>query len=335
MINNIEKFEGSFSREESGCTIMLNQTIQFIKDVDVLGLYVYLLTKPNDWKINTKELMRHFTKCKDKIHGLLNALIDLGLLKREVSREVGRFSKPTYKLFLKTQASIDFPPQAILPAPVPPAPVKPPLYKTKRSSLQNKEGKKIKTYGPSSRGPNIKNISSYKEDELFMRFYKSYPVKEKPSIAYKAFKKLNPDAALVERMVEDIQTRLSNNWLNLGKQFIPFPATYLNSSHWEGEYFLRKEKPDYVQDKQESIEREKKAQQEKVDEINAALKFKQIQLMASLKLTEKDLTDANNYRQWKKSGNKVLCEYIKCPNERNRLEGICNQLSDYYNSDAA
>ena len=71
---------------------------------------------------------------------------------------------------------------------------------------------------------------------LFDRFWGAYPRKVSKADARKAFAKLNPDAALVEDMLRalDWQKRLPE-WTRDGGQFVPYPATWLNSRRWEDE----------------------------------------------------------------------------------------------------
>jgi len=77
----------------------------------------------------------------------------------------------------------------------------------------------------------------YKQDLLFMKFYQSYPRKEKPHIARAAFYKNNPSPEFVQSMVADVRRRLENNWAGRPKEKIPLPATYLNHKEWEGEIY--------------------------------------------------------------------------------------------------
>jgi hypothetical protein len=83
----------------------------------------------------------------------------------------------------------------------------------------------------------FQSTKSYKDDELFMMFYSSYPNKQKPEIARKAFYKHKPDAEFALMLSIDVARRMDNNWKNRHKNKIPFPATYLNGKEWEGEIY--------------------------------------------------------------------------------------------------
>jgi hypothetical protein len=103
---SVEKFSGSFSKEESGVTVIPTKTIQQINDFATLGLYCYLLSKPETWRIHYKEIMNHFTCSKKIAYKLLNNLIDLGFLKRQTIREKGRFKEYNYTLYLHSYSTI-------------------------------------------------------------------------------------------------------------------------------------------------------------------------------------------------------------------------------------
>jgi len=98
---SIEKFTGQFKNEANGVTVLINSTIQRITNAEALGLYVYLSSKPDDWKIHYKEIMAHFNIGRNKAYSLLESLMELGLLSRHEIREKGRFKEYLYMLYLK------------------------------------------------------------------------------------------------------------------------------------------------------------------------------------------------------------------------------------------
>lgn len=68
----------------------------------------------------------------------------------------------------------------------------------------------------------------------FDRFWQAYPRKTAKPHAAKAFARLRPDEALLERMLQALQAqRSSPQWQRDGGQFIPHPATWLNGRRWE------------------------------------------------------------------------------------------------------
>lgn len=63
---------------------------------DALGLLVYLLTKPNDWKVRINELRNRFDMGKDKTYRILKNLEQLGYVIRESVRTEGQFAETRY-----------------------------------------------------------------------------------------------------------------------------------------------------------------------------------------------------------------------------------------------
>lgn len=71
---------------------------------------------------------------------------------------------------------------------------------------------------------------------LFEQFYKAYPRKAKPKDARKAWDKIKPDAALLATMLRAIEDQKATpQWQKEGGQFIPYPASWLNSEEWKNE----------------------------------------------------------------------------------------------------
>ncbi len=68
----------------------------------------------------------------------------------------------------------------------------------------------------------------------FQKFWKSYPRKKDKQTAEKAWMKLSPDAALVEKIIAYIEeAKKSPDWTNSNGQYIPYPAKFINNRRWE------------------------------------------------------------------------------------------------------
>lgn len=85
-----------------------------------------------------------------------------------------------------------------------------------------------------------KNIETEKEKEvkenLFSRFWESYPRHENKPAAKKAFERLKPDEDLLQIMLTAIERQKSSaQWQEDGGHYIPHPATWLNGRRWEDE----------------------------------------------------------------------------------------------------
>lgn len=219
-ICGIDKFEGSFDKEELGVTIILNASINEIRNPEALGLYAYLLARPPSWKLNVKHLCEHFQCGQDRMYRILNLLLEQKFISKKVIREKGKFIKNHYRVHLSRFS----------PHPENPEMDNPGTYKTKK--ILNKE-KDLKPSVDSSKSTE----KDYKENRLFMLFYKNYPNKQKPVLAYRAFLKLKPDEDFTQMLVDDLNLRMNNNWIGRDRSKIPFPATYLNGREWEGDIY--------------------------------------------------------------------------------------------------
>jgi hypothetical protein len=72
--------------------------------------------------------------------------------------------------------------------------------------------------------------------EGFSLFWQAYPKKQGRTPAEKAWRKLQPDAETVRKIVEHVQARrTSEDWTKELGQFIPLPSTFLNQRRWTDE----------------------------------------------------------------------------------------------------
>lgn len=243
--SSIEKFEGTFDKEEFGVVIVPIKTINEIRNPEALGIYVYLLGRPKNWKLSVKQLMAHFECGRDKIRKILNFLLKESFITCIINKQKGRFIKPHYRVhlsrfsrFSEKDNSVDFKidqPETHAstessPEPENPAPENTDTYIT--YNINNIEKDIKNTYVDFKKSP-----KEYKCDSLFMKFYECYPNKQKPRVAYKAFLKHQPTPEFVSMVCSDVNKRMENNWKGRDKNKIPHPATYLNHHEWESEIY--------------------------------------------------------------------------------------------------
>lgn len=75
-----------------------------------------------------------------------------------------------------------------------------------------------------------------KSPEGFDAWWAVYPKHEGKQNAIKAFIKIKPDAALLDKMISSVKVwKNSQQWTKDNGQFIPMPATWLNGHRWEDE----------------------------------------------------------------------------------------------------
>ena len=78
--------------------------------------------------------------------------------------------------------------------------------------------------------------STVPERDLFGEFWAMYPKKVAKQAAERAYKRLNPNAELHKKILENIiLQKKSRQWTENGGQYIPNPATYINGRRWEDE----------------------------------------------------------------------------------------------------
>lgn len=70
--------------------------------------------------------------------------------------------------------------------------------------------------------------------EGFTRFWAAYPRHIAKKDAIKAWIKIAPDAALIDKMLDALEwQRTSPDWRDV--KFVPYPATWLRAERWEDE----------------------------------------------------------------------------------------------------
>lgn len=123
-----------------------------------------------------------------------------------------------------------------------------------------------------------------KEPKGFERFWSIYPKKKSKGAARKAWIKINPDATLQDRIIKKVEEGVgSKEWSD--KEFIPYPASWLNAEGWEDEFT-------YVKGKTESQKKEE-----------------QIKLLRKAILTKKDGEDNKLTPGELKKAEELLKEY--------------------------
>ena len=88
---------------------------------------------------------------------------------------------------------------------------------------------------------NIHSTGADDCESLFSKFWAEYPRKEAKQNAIKAWKKINPDSELSEKIMEGLKKwKESDDWSRDGGRYIPHPASWLNGRRWEDEVYEHK-----------------------------------------------------------------------------------------------
>ena len=123
------------------------------------------------------------------------------------------------------------------------------LIETGASETASETANKGQTKGKqrANKGQHRKNVENVENDKnvkntMFSEFWNIYPKKTAKPIAEKAFNKINPSEelfAIIKTAV--IEQSKSIGWKKDGGQYIPYPATWLNSEQWNDEVRIQVE----------------------------------------------------------------------------------------------
>ncbi len=87
-------------------TIIQNEIFDADLSIDTIGLYLFLFSLPDDWKLNVAHLKRKFGIGKARVYRMLNELIESGYVERvEVRNEAGQFTSLHYQVNDSLQGS--------------------------------------------------------------------------------------------------------------------------------------------------------------------------------------------------------------------------------------
>ena len=73
-------------------------------------------------------------------------------------------------------------------------------------------------------------------EHRFEEFWKVYPKKRSKDAAYRRFCKINPSEELLQTMIRTVEKQAkTDQWRKSNGDYIPYPATWLNSGGWKDE----------------------------------------------------------------------------------------------------
>lgn len=232
----------------SGHTTVSNNVIKALKhDLTSLGLYLYLLSLPDDWEFYKTELCKSFKMGIKKLEAKFKILRSYGLIMYGQERnEKGQFEKFNLEIFDTEQPNVTENEQK--------HPVgqncrtvktvrrfreatnkeitNKELNKTNISSSSVDEGERNDVISSSMKSMGVENESDKVETTLFDSFWEAYPKKRDKQSAKKAWDRNKCDS-IYSTIMADIETRKTkdNQWREI--QYIPYASTYLNGKRWE------------------------------------------------------------------------------------------------------
>ena len=190
-----------------------------LNDTDISGeclaMMVYLLSKPTDWQLSVKNLMKRFGWGRDKTYQAIAGLIERGYVIKNAQRNEGKFNSYTYFVY-DTPQKPPFPdlPDTVLP------------------DTANQYITKERDYSSSV----LQSTDSHKSDEWFDKFWSVVAHKEERKISkakfLRACKTTDPQA-IINAYEGQLAAHLAS-----GKQsqYFKRPKTWLNGECWNDEY---------------------------------------------------------------------------------------------------
>ena len=101
-----------------------------------------------------------------------------------------------------------------------------------KDRTQSGENLKLKTGG--GEDSQSSSHSTTLTDQQFEAFWEAYPRKAAKTAAFKAWKRLNPDAALYIRIIDAIaMAKNTDQWQRENGRYIPNPVNWLNQGRWD------------------------------------------------------------------------------------------------------
>ena len=174
-------------------------------------LYIYMLSKPNNWKFYLNDLSKSLGMSIDTLRKYMKELIEQGWITRnkqehdEISK---KFDAVSYK--------VNFPCREKA--------VSEKFRYGKNSTLNNKDNKQ--------KNKENKNNNNISIDEDFEIFWKLYDKKNDKVAAKRAWNKLSKE----DRAAAIAGIKPYQEAMRFDKQFIRYPSTYLNKRTWEDDF---------------------------------------------------------------------------------------------------
>ena len=182
---------------------------------ECLAMMVYLLSKPSDWQLSVKNLMKRFGWGRDKTYQAIAGLIERGYVIKNAQRNGGKFNSHIYFIYDTPQIS--------------PLPEKP--Y-TEKPDPVNQEHTKERDYSSSV----LQSTDSHKSDEWFDKFWSVVAHKEERKTSkakfLRACKTTDPQA-IIDAYKGQLAAHLASG--DQAKYF-KRPKTWLNGECWNDEY---------------------------------------------------------------------------------------------------
>jgi DNA-binding transcriptional ArsR family regulator len=198
-------------RKPTSFTIISND---IINDQDLnlaqIGLLIYLISKPDNWKVSTNHLANHFGNDRGTILKHLKSLRNAGYIESSKSS-----TGYTDYIVYESKQSEPEPKKTLLGDDAHEPKVEKPKMEKPKMAIS-----------PIVNTDNSISTDIYAHEPDFLLFWKNYPRLKDKVRAEKAFKKLT--FAEKQLAIKDCIDR----YAGVEEQFIPYPSTYLNNKYF-------------------------------------------------------------------------------------------------------
>lgn len=228
--------EGTIRAEQGrGWTTVYNDVARDTRlSLKARGLFLLMWSLPPDWRYTVSGLASVAGCGRDAVKGALRELEAAGYLTREQSHAGnGTFGGTCWVLRQEADTSAPSAEDPLTDIPLTDIPLTADPS-TEDPTVQKKDRQKKDRLTPPY--PPGGGTGADRSDEIFERFWRAYPRREKKQAAVKAWKKLSPDLDLCRTMAAALERqKRSDQWVRDGGRYIPLPASWLNGRRWEDE----------------------------------------------------------------------------------------------------
>jgi len=208
----------------------------YIRDCDISwkakGLFTYILSLPENWKIYMSELVNHSTGGREELKSIIKELINAGYIIRSKTQDKkGLFIGWSYNIIESPDCGINRE-RENRPSDIPTSENKP-LLNTNLILNTNKQNKEVR----------IPSKQEIKKDDQFLIFYQNYPKKTNKTDASKAFSKLIKSGITLDFILSKLKVyekQIAEN--KTETKYIRNPQRFLNTLD---DFELPETKPEY------------------------------------------------------------------------------------------
>ena len=217
----VNKVDGEMLRKNRvAYEVVPRDVVQQVKNPDALAIWIYLLTKPDNWVVRRTDIRRHFGLGMDRYSNAMRELREMGLVVSAAISD-GKTGQLQGKVIWVNACVTE-------------VPENPNVGKNRTSGFpecrENRTLKETEIQLQKQRTYRAPAIADAKHDVMFASFWMNYPKKVDKKKAHDVFRRLPED-----KQVAAVEDAASGRYNGTEKRFIPNPTTYLRGERWDDE----------------------------------------------------------------------------------------------------